>query len=67
MYPDLLKHVQCPICRGRLEVLEVTSTYGDGRIYGGTVRCQICFVRCPITEGILDLLPLGAYNLNPAN
>jgi uncharacterized protein YbaR (Trm112 family) len=61
MNTDLLDIIACPVCKGSL-VLEADSIAGDdaanpGEVLAGTLTCEPCNERYPITGGIPNLLP----------
>jgi len=53
--PDLLEILRCPVCRGEL-TLDRRTSEGE-EIVEGTLRCPVCKVDYPISDGIPDLLP----------
>ena len=61
MRTDLLDIIACPLCKGELD-LQATEIAAEGsRVAGevltGTLICERCDERYPITGGIPNLLP----------
>lgn len=55
MKRDLLDILACPVCKGDLELTVVEEK--DGEIVTGSLYCQKCDFRYPITDTIPNLLP----------
>ncbi|MEK7847987.1 MAG: methytransferase partner Trm112 [Chloroflexota bacterium] len=55
MKRDLLDILACPVCKGDLELTVVVEK--DGEIVTGSLYCQKCDFRYPITDTIPNLLP----------
>jgi uncharacterized protein YbaR (Trm112 family) len=58
MRRNLMDILCCPVCKGDL-LLTVTEENGE-EVLEGTLRCAICCVDYPISEGIPNLLPQTA-------
>jgi len=58
MRKSLMEILCCPVCKGDL-ILTVTEESGD-EVLEGTLRCAVCRVDYPISEGIPNLLPQTA-------
>ena len=61
MKPALLDILACPVCKGPLTLKADTVAPDDapdaGEVLTGTLFCQPCDERYPITDGIPNLLP----------
>ncbi len=55
MKKDLMDILACPVCKGDLE-LTVDEEEGD-EVVTGSLYCQKCDYRYPITDSIPNLLP----------
>jgi len=58
MRRDLMEILCCPVCKGDL-LLTATEESGE-EVLEGTLRCAVCSVDYPISEGIPNLLPQTA-------
>ena len=61
MRTDLLDILACPVCKGPLGLETDTIAPDDapdaGEVLTGTLTCDACDERYPITDGIPNLLP----------
>lgn len=55
MKKELMDILACPVCKGELQ-LSITEEK-DGDVVSGSLYCQKCDYRYPITESIPNLLP----------
>ncbi|MFA7562871.1 MAG: methytransferase partner Trm112 [Methanoculleus sp.] len=58
MKKSLMEIICCPVCKGGLELI-ATEESGE-EVLEGTLRCAVCSVDYPISEGIPNLLPQTA-------
>ncbi len=61
MKTDLLDIIACPVCKGELtlEADEIApeSARDAGEVISGSLICELCNERYPISGGIPNLLP----------
>lgn len=55
MRKSLMEIICCPVCKGDLELIATEES--DEEVLEGTLRCAVCSVNYPISEGIPNLLP----------
>ncbi|NLA39062.1 MAG: Trm112 family protein [Methanomicrobiales archaeon] len=55
MRRSLMKILCCPVCKG--DLLLTVAEENDEEVLEGTLRCEVCRVDYPISEGIPNLLP----------
>ncbi|HJZ46936.1 MAG TPA: methyltransferase domain-containing protein [Roseiflexaceae bacterium] len=54
MYPEILPHLRCPVCRQTLSLQQMRAP--DDEIVGGTLVCSGCGASYPVRDGIADFL-----------
>ena len=61
MRTDLLDIIACPVCKGELDLqateIAAEDSHDAGEVLTGTLICESCHERYPITGGIPNLLP----------
>lgn len=59
MKADLVHLLQCPACRGHLDLIGVD--HAEGEIESGRLRCQVCMKTFPVVRGVPRFVPTDNY------